>query len=238
MSIHISGTLCKVAPRVLLPGDPLRAKFIAEKYLDSPVCHNEIRGMYGYTGKWKGVSVSVQGTGMGMPSHSIYVHELVNFHGSKCLIRVGTCGSLQEDVAIRDTIMALGACTDSAMISKQFHGMHFAPTANWELATQAAHTAHEMNLNLKTGNVFTTDTFYDEHPDDWKLWAKYGVLAVEMEAAALYTIASRYKVKALCLLTVSDSLVTHAQTTSEEREKTFTTMIELALDSIINVDTE
>lgn len=237
MSLHIrSGEKAAIAPRVLLPGDPLRAKFMADNFLESPVCYNEIRSMYGFTGKWKGVPVSIQGTGMGMPSHSIYVHELINFHGARSLIRVGTCGALQETVDIRDTIMALGASTDSAMIAKRFHGMYFAPTANWELAARAAQAAKDMNLDLKIGNVFTTDTFYDENPEDWRVWAKYGVLAVEMEAAALYTIAARFGVKALCILTVSDSLVTNIQTTAEDREKSFTQMVELALDTIIKVD--
>jgi len=234
MSIHIGADEGAVAPRILLPGDPLRARFIAENYLDAPSCYNEIRGMYGYTGSYKGVRVSVQGTGMGMPSHSIYVHELINHYGVKTLIRVGSCGSLQESVRIRDLVMALSASTNSAMLAQRFNGMGFAATASWNLASSAAKLASEMGLEMKTGSVLSTDSFYNENTEAWKLWAQYGVLAVEMEAAALYTLAARFGVEALCLLTVSDSLVTGDETTSEEREKTFTQMMEVALETAIN----
>jgi len=236
MSIHIGAPEGAIAPRVLLPGDPLRARFIAENYLDDAECYNEVRGMYGYTGAYKGVPVSVQGTGMGMPSHSIYVHELINSYGAKTLVRVGSCGSLQESVRIRDLVMGISASTNSSMVHQRFDGMTYAPTANWELASQAARCAEELSLDLKTGNILSNDSFYDEDPEIWKTWASYGVLAVEMEAAALYVLAARFGVKALCLLTVSDSLVTREETTSEEREKTFTSMMELALETVIRVD--
>ncbi len=237
MSVHIGAPEDAIAERVLLPGDPMRAKFIAENYLENPQRYNEVRGMYGYTGQYRGCRVSVQGTGMGMPSHMIYVHELINFYGVKSLIRVGSCGALQESIKIRDIVMALSASTNSAMLTERFNGMTFAPAAHWTLAAQTAHTAHKLGIDLKVGNVFSSDTFYNEDPEAWKLWARYGVLAVEMEAAALYTAAARYGVKALCLLTVSDSLVSREETSSEEREKTFTQMMELALDTIIEVDT-
>ena len=189
----------------------------------------------GYTGQYKGYDVSVQGTGMGMPSHMIYVHELINFYGAKSLIRVGSCGALQETIKIRDLLMALSASTNSGMLADRFDGMNFAPAADWSLAAGAAQTAKSLGLELKVGTVFSSDTFYSENPDAWKLWAKYGIMAVEMEAAALYTAAARFGVKALCLLTVSDSLVSHEETSSQERETTFTQMMELALDTIIGV---
>ena len=236
MSIHIAAPDGAIAPRVLLPGDPLRAKFIADNYLDDAEKYNDVRGMYGFTGTYKGIPVSVQGTGMGMPSHAIYVHELINSYGAKTLVRVGSCGSLQPEVKIRDVVMGLSASTNSSMVPQRFNGMSFAPTADWHLVSTAAERASELGLNIKCGNILSSDTFYDEDPDIWKLWAKYGVMAVEMEAAALYTLAARFGVRALCLLTVSDSLVTKEVTTSEEREKTFTQMMELALETVIRVE--
>lgn len=236
MSIHIGAPEGAIAPRVLLPGDPLRARFIAENYLENSECYNEVRGMYGYTGTYKGVRVSVQGTGMGMPSHAIYVHELINSYGAKTLIRVGSCGSIQTEIKLRDVVLALSASTNSSMVNQRFEGMNFAPTADWSLIEKASRKAAEMGMSIKAGNILSSDVFYDEDPESWKKWAKYGVLAVEMEAAALYTQAARFGVKALCLLTVSDSLVSKEETTSEEREKTFTQMMELALETAIGID--
>lgn len=237
MSIHIGAPEGAIASRVLLPGDPLRARFIADNYLEGAECYNEVRGMYGYTGTYKGIEVSVQGTGMGMPSHSIYVHELINFYGAKTLIRVGSCGSIQPGIKLRDIVLGLSASTNSSMVNQRFNGMNFAPTASWDLIEKATGCASEMGISIKPGNILSSDVFYDEDPDSWKLWAGYGVLAVEMEAAALYTLAARFGVKALCLLTVSDSLVSREETTSEEREKTFTQMMELALETAIGIDT-
>jgi len=234
MSIHIGASKNAIAPRVLLPGDPLRARFIAENYLNDVRQYNEVRGMYGYTGTYKGSEVSVQGTGMGMPSHAIYVHELINFYGAKTLIRVGSCGSLQPGIALRDIILAISASTNSAMISRRFDGMNFAPTADWELISTAAKCAQRLGIDIKAGGILSSDVFYDEDSESWKDWAKYGVLAVEMEAAALYTLASRFGVKSLCILTVSDSLVFREETSAHEREKTFTRMMELALETAID----
>lgn len=236
MSIHIGTPEGAIAPRVLLPGDPLRARFIAENYLENAKCYNDVRGMYGYTGTYKGFDVSVQGTGMGMPSHSIYVHELINSYGARILIRVGSCGSIQPEIKMRDLVLALSASTNSAMVSQHFGGMNFAPTADWDLIKKATQCAGELGLDIKAGNILSSDVFYDEDPESWKNWAKYGVLAVEMEAAALYTLAARFGIRALCLLTVSDSLVSREETTSEEREKTFTQMMELALETAIGID--
>jgi purine-nucleoside phosphorylase len=236
MSIHIGAEDGAIAPRVLLPGDPLRAKFIAETYLTNPVCYNEVRGMYGYTGTYKGYAISVQGTGMGLPSHAIYIHELINNYGARTLIRVGSCGSFQPTLKPRDLVLALSASTNSAMVSQRFNGMNYAPTADWDLIQEATRQANELGLSIKAGNVLSSDSFYDEDTEAWKNWARYGVLAVEMETAALYTIAARFGVKALCLLTVSDSLITREETTSAEREKTFTKMMQLALDTAIGVE--
>ncbi|KGM38607.1 Purine nucleoside phosphorylase [Olavius algarvensis spirochete endosymbiont] len=237
MSIHIEASKTAVAPRVLLPGDPLRAKFIAENYLSDTRRYNEVRGMYGYTGIYKGKQISVQGTGMGMPSHAIYVHELINFYDVKTLIRIGSCGSMQPNIGLRDIILAISASTNSAIINRRFDGMNFAPTANWELITVATKHAQNLGIDIKAGNILSSDVFYDEDPESWKNWAKYGVLAVEMEAAALYTLASQFGVRALCILTVSDSLVSGEKTSAQEREKSFTQMMELALETAVEIDT-
>lgn len=230
MSIHIGAKDGEIAETILLPGDPLRAKFIAESMLEDVITYNEVRGMYGFTGTYKGKKVSVQGTGMGLPSISIYVDELINSYGVKNLIRVGTCGSLQEDVKIRDVILAMSASTDSSINKIRFNGRDYAPTASFELLKRAYDIAEERDISVKVGNIFTSDTFYHDDPNAWKIWAKFGALAVEMETAALYTLAAKYHVNALTLLTVSDSLITGEETTSQERQETFTKMIEIALD--------
>ncbi|HZW82531.1 MAG TPA: purine-nucleoside phosphorylase, partial [Candidatus Deferrimicrobium sp.] len=221
MSTHIGANKGAIAKTVLLPGDPLRAKFVAENFLENVSCYNEIRGMYGYTGTYKGKPVSVQGSGMGMPSISIYVNELITEYGVENLIRIGTCGSLQADIHIKDVILAMSASTDSNINKIRFNNMDYAPTANFELLQKAYTAASKDNIPVKVGNILSTDTFYGDDPDDWKLWAKFGVLAVEMEAAALYTLAAKYKANALAILTVSDSLVTHEASSAEERQKTF-----------------
>lgn len=230
MSIHIGAKEDAVANTVLLPGDPLRAKFIAENFLEDVVCYSEVRGMYGYTGTYKGKRVSVQGTGMGIPSISIYVNELIQSYNVKNLIRIGTCGSMHKDVKIRDIVIAMSACTDSSVNKLRFNGMDYAPTANFELLKKAYDSAVAKGIEPKVGSILTSDTFYHDDPDTWKKWAKFGVIAVEMETAALYTIAAKYGCRALTLLTVSDSIVTGELTSSKERETTFTNMMEIALD--------
>lgn len=230
MSIHIEAKEGEIAKTVLLPGDPLRAKFIAENLLTDVKCYNQVRGMFGYTGTYQGKRVSVQGTGMGIPSISIYVSELINSYQVENLIRVGTCGSLQETVKIRDVIIAMSASTDSNINKIRFQGKDFAPTASFKLVKRAYDQAVEQGIPVKVGSVFTSDTFYSDDPDDWKIWAKFGVMAVEMETAALYTLAAKHNVNALTLLTVSDSLITGEQTTSQERQETFKSMINLALE--------
>jgi len=229
MSIHIGAAKGDIADTVLLPGDPLRAKMIAETFLENPVCYNEVRGMLGYTGTYQGKPVSVQGTGMGIPSISIYVNELINEYGVKNLIRVGTCGALQEKVGVRDVVLAMGACTDSNVNNLRFKGMNYAPTASFELLTKAAKAAEVKNITPHVGNIMTSDTFYQDDSESWKLWAHYNVLAVEMETAELYTLAAKHGVKALAVLTVSDHIVTQEITSAEERQNTFKQMIEIAL---------
>ncbi len=230
MSIHIGAKEGDVASTVLLPGDPLRAKYIAENFLTDAICYNQVRGMYGYTGTYKGKSVSIQGTGMGIPSISIYVNELITNYKAKSLIRIGSCGSMQADIKIREVILAMSASTDSHINKIRFNGMDYAPTASFNLLKRAHDIALEKDIPIKIGSVLTSDTFYNDDPNSWKHWANYGILAVEMETAVLYTLAAKFKVNALSILTVSDSLVTREETTSEERQKTFNQMVEVALE--------
>ena len=233
MSVHIAAKNGEIADTVLLPGDPKRAKWIAENFLENAVCYTDIRGMLGFTGTYKGKRISVQGTGMGIPSMSIYITELMKDYGVKTLIRVGSAGSYQEDVKIRDIVVALSTSTDSNINNRRFKGASFAPTVNFDLLSKVLKTAEEKNIKIKAGNILTSDEFYNDDPTYFKKWAEFGVLAVEMETAALYTLASKYKVKALSILTISDSLVSPEITSSEEREKTFNEMIELALETAI-----
>lgn len=230
MSIHINAEQGDIASTVLMPGDPLRAKFIAEKFLQKAVCYNEVRGMYGYTGFYKGKRISVQASGMGVPSISIYAHELITSYNVKNIIRIGTCGSLQENVKIKDVIMAMSASHDSNINLQRFDGMTYAPTASFQLLEKAYHTAQKLGIEVKVGNIFTTDTFYHDNPKDWKRWADFGVLAVEMETVGLYTLAAKHGINALTILTVSDSLVTGEATSAEDRQTTFTQMMNIALE--------
>ena len=233
MSVHIAAKNSEIADTVLLPGDPKRAKWIAENFLENAVCYTDIRGMLGFTGTYKGKRISVQGTGMGIPSISIYITELMKDYGVKTLIRVGSAGSYQEDVKIRDIVVALSTSTDSNINNRRFKGASFAPTVNFDLLSKVLKTVEEKNIKIKAGNILTSDEFYNDDPSYFKKWAEFGVLAVEMETAALYTLASKYKAKALSILTISDSLVSPEITSSEEREKTFNEMIELALETAI-----
>ncbi len=233
MSTHINAPEGAIAQAILLPGDPLRAKFIAENFLENPVCYSEVRGMFGFTGTYKGKKVSVQGTGMGQPSLSIYVNELFQFYNVQTAIRVGTCGAINKNIHVRDTILANSACTDSAIITQRFGNLHYAPSANFDLLYTAYNKAKENNINVAVGPCASSDLFYDDN-SNWKKWAEYGVLGVEMEAAELYTLAAKYNRKALAILTVSDHIITGEQTTAEERQVTFKDMIKIALETAIN----
>ena len=231
MSTHINAADGTVASAVLLPGDPLRAKFIAENFLENAVCYNEIRGMFGFTGTYKGKKVSVQGTGMGQPSFSIYATELFKFYGVETAVRIGTCGAINADVKVRDTILANAACSDSSLISQRFGSLHFAPSATFPLLHKAYTKSTELGIKTFVGTVASSDLFYDDN-ENWKKWAEYGVLGMEMEAAELYTLAAKFHRNALAILTVSDNILTGEQTTAEERQKTFKDMIILALETV------
>lgn len=230
MSIHIEAQKGEVAETVLLPGDPLRAKWIAETYLENPKCYNRVRNMFGFTGIYKGKKISVQGTGMGVPSISIYAHELINEFNVKNLIRVGSAGSYQKSIHLRDIVIAMAASSTSAINQARFQGADFAPTANFGLFQKAIEAAKVKGIKVKAGNVLTSDVFYADEFESFQKWSKFGVLCVEMETSGLYTIAAKHGVNALSLLTISDSLVTGEKTTSEERENTFSDMVEIALD--------
>lgn len=236
MSTHIEANSKRIAPHVLLPGDPLRAKYIAENFLQNHFCYNEVRGMLGYSGYYKTVPVSIQGTGMGIPSISIYATELFRQYNVKYAVRVGTCGAMQPDVKLRDIILAEGACTDSDFNHYQFAGT-YCPIANFEMLRGAYKKAGERGLAVKVGNVYSTDIFYNADKPGEDMWSKYGVLGVEMETAALYTLAAKNGVKAMSVLTVSDSGFTKEVMTSEERRSSLDSAIELALDTLI-MDTD
>ncbi|WP_026689151.1 purine-nucleoside phosphorylase [Alteribacter aurantiacus] len=236
MSVHIGAKEGEIAESILLPGDPLRAKYIAENFLEDVTCYNEVRGMLGYTGTYKGKRISVQGTGMGVPSISIYVHELINSYGVKNLIRVGTCGAFQKDVKVRDVILAMSASSDSGVNQRYFGGIDFAPTADFGLLKSAYDGAVASGLNVRVGNVFTSDVFYNDYKDTVQKLADHQVLAVEMESSALYTIAARFGVNALSVLTVSDHLITGEETSSQERQETFNEMVEVALTAAIEAE--
>src|SRR5690625_1313731 len=219
MSIHIGAKKGEIAETILLPGDPLRAKYIAETYLDNVIQYNNVRGMLGFTGTYDGQRISVQGSGMGVPSISIYVNELINEYDVKRLIRVGTCGGIVDDVNIRDIIIAQGATTDSQVNRMTFGGIDYAPLANYELLKTAVDITNTYPVTSHIGNVFTSDTFYrDDSETLHTLLARYQVLAVEMETSALYTLAAKFNRQALSILTVSDHVVTGEQTSAEERE--------------------
>jgi len=234
MSIHIGAKDGDIAEAVLLPGDPLRAKFVAENFLEKPVEYNNVRNMLGFTGTYKGKRVSVQGTGMGIPSISIYANELFREYGVKRAIRIGTAGSINKDVHVRDMVLAMSACTDSGANNIRFGGRNYAPTASFSLINKAWDIAVSKDLKPKAGPVVSADMFYTEDPEEWKLWAKFGCLALEMECAELYTLAAKYRREALCILTISDSIITGEATTAEERQTSFTHMMEVALETAIS----
>lgn len=232
MTAHIyAAQKGEIAESILLPGDPLRAKFIAENFLDSPKCYNEIRGMLGYTGTYKGVPVSVQGTGMGMPSMGIYSWELIKDYGVQNLIRVGSAGSFSQKVKIRDIVFGVAASTDSNYVHTFGINGTYAPCADFDLLLKAKACADKLEIPVHAGNIVSCDVFYEQQEDWWQRWAQMGVMAVEMEAAALYMNAAYLGARALCIVTISDHFITSEQSTSEEREKTFTDMMKIALET-------
>lgn len=236
MSLHIEAAKGQIAPTVLLPGDPLRAKFLAEKYLDNPVCHNTIRNMLGYTGTYKGVPVSIQGTGMGMPSMGIYSWELITEYGCRNLIRIGTAGSFNEKIKVRDIVAGISASTDSNYAHAFDVPVGYAPTVSETILHNLEKSSEELDIPVHYGNIVSCDVFYEIAPDWWKKWADMGVLAVEMEAAALYMNAAYHGVNALAMMTISNDFITGDETTPEERETTFTEMMKLSLDTAIKCE--
>ncbi len=230
---HISASAGEFAEAVLLPGDPLRASYIAEHFLDGAVQVNAVRNMLGYTGTFEGMPVSVIGTGMGIPSASIYITELISEYGVKRLVRVGSCGAISESLALRDIVVAIGACTDSGVNRLRYGGWDFAATADFDLARAAVDAAAAAEIPVKVGNVHSADLFYNPRKDSFEIMGSMGVLAVEMEAAGLYGVAAERGARALAILTVSDHITTGAQTTSEERERTLGDMVEVALRALV-----
>ncbi|MGF7032739.1 purine-nucleoside phosphorylase [Paenibacillus mucilaginosus] len=235
MSVHIGAKPGDIAETVLMPGDPLRAKYIAETYLENIVCYNEVRGMLGFTGTYQGKRVSVQGSGMGLPSMSIYANELITEYGVKNLIRVGTCGGMQEHVRVRDVVLAQAACTDSSMNRHVFGGYDFAPVASFPLLLAAYEHGTAKGMKLHVGNVFSSDSFYRDDKSVVQKLMAHGVLGVEMETTALYTLAAKHGVNALTILTVSDHLITGEETTAAERQSTFNDMMIVALDTAVSL---
>ena len=229
---HIGAREGEIADRVIMAGDPLRAKFMAERFLENPVQYNAVRGMLGFTGTYKGKRVSVQGHGMGMPSIGIYSYELFNFYGVKRIIRTGSAGSINAGVKMGDVVIGMGSCTDSNYASQYGLPGTFAPIADFGLVRAAVEKAEELGVRYKVGNIVASDFFYGDDADSWKQWQKMGVLAVEMEAAALYMNAARCGGEALCICTISDSLVTGEACSAEERQTSFTNMMDIAFGII------
>lgn len=231
MTVHIGAKLGQIAETVLLPGDPYRAKWAAETFLTDVELVNEVRGMLGFTGLWNSNRVTIQGSGMGMPSLSIYVNELIKDYDAKTLIRIGSCGGMQPQVAIRDVIIAMSATTITSPSSGFFKEVNYAPTADWSLLRAAVAASEAKGVKPHVGGIYSSDVFYDERPDLNEQMVRHGILGVEMEAAELYTLAARYQRRALAVLTVSDHLQTGEALPSDQRERSFGDMVEIALEA-------
>lgn len=229
---HISAPEGAFAGSILLPGDPLRARYIAETFLDDAVVVTSVRNMLGFTGSYRGTPVSTMGTGMGVPSAAIYVTELIRFYGVRRLVRVGSCGGISPDVKMREAILAIGAATDSATNRTRYNGWDYAPTANFDLLRAAADAAAAMGIKTHVGNLHTSDLFYNTYQNSLEIWQRMGILAVEMETAGLYAIAAEERAQALSIVTVSDHLVTGEVTSPDERERTFDEMVRIALEAL------
>ncbi len=231
MTIHIGAKPGEIAETVLMPGDPLRAKWAAERFLDNPVCVNEVRGMLGYTGMWRGNRVTIHGSGMGMPSLSIYANELIRDYGVKTLIRIGSTGAMQSHIGLRDVVLAMTASSMSTPSRGIFKELNFAPCADFGLLQAAYQAAQAKGSSVHVGGIYSSDVFYDERPDLNEQMTRHGVLAVEMEAAELYILAARHGCRALAALTVSDHLVTGEAMPSDQRQSSFSDMVEIALEA-------
>ena len=231
MTVHIGAQPGEIAETVLMPGDPLRAKWAAETFLDAPKLVNEVRGMLGFTGTWKGNPVTIHGSGMGMPSLSIYANELIKDYGAKTLIRIGSTGAMQEHVKLRDVVLAMTASTISTPSKGFFKELNYAPCADYGLLERAVQAAKTKSIQTHVGGIYSADVFYDERPDLNEQMTRHGILAVEMEAAELYTVAARYGRRALAVLTVSDHLLTGEALPSADRQTSFGDMVEIALEA-------
>lgn len=227
---HNGAQLGDIAKTVLMPGDPLRAKYIADTYLEDVVCFNTVRNMFGYTGTYKGKKISVMGGGMGIPSIGIYSYELYSFYGVESIIRIGSAGGFQDDIHVRDIVIGMGACTDSNFANQYGLPGTYAPIASYELVAKAAKIAEEKNIKTVVGNVLSSDVFYNANKNANNLWKEMGVLCVEMEAAGLYMNAAKLGKKALAILTISDHLYTGEALSAEDRQNTFNEMMEIALE--------
>ncbi|MGV3345009.1 purine-nucleoside phosphorylase [Enterobacteriaceae bacterium LUAb1] len=230
---HINAQPGDFADVVLMPGDPLRAKHIAETFFEKASEVNHVRGMLGYTGTYKGRTISVMGHGMGIPSCSIYAKELITEFGVKKIIRVGSCGAVRADVKLRDVVIGIGACTDSGVNRQRFNGYDFAAIADFDMVRHAVDAAKNLGVEARVGNIFSADLFYTPNPQMFDVMEKYGILGVEMEAAGLYGVAAEFDAKALTICTVSDHIRTHEQTTAAERQTSFNDMIKIALESVL-----
>lgn len=233
MSTHIGAKPGEIAETVLLPGDPYRARWAAETFLKDAACVNQVRGMLGFTGTWKGRRVTIHGSGMGMPSLSIYANELIRDYGARTLVRIGSAGAMQEAVRLRDIVIAMTSSTLSTPSRGFFREMNFAPCADYGLLERAVAAARARGTRFHVGGIHSSDVFYDERPDLMEALRRHGVLAVEMEAAELYTVAARHGVRALAVLTISDHLLTHEALPAEDRERSFGEMIEIALEAAL-----
>ena len=231
MTVHIGAEPGRIAETVLMPGDPLRAEWAAHEFLENPVCVNRVRGMLGFTGTWKGNPVTIHGSGMGMPSLSIYANELIQEYGAKTLIRIGSCGAMQSHVNIRDVILAMTASSISTPSVGIFKELNFAPCANYQLLTAAETAARKLDAACHVGGIYSADVFYDERPDLNEMMTRHGILGVEMEAAELYNLAARHGARALAVLTVSDHLLTHEALPAEDRQSSFGDMVQIALEA-------
>jgi len=230
---HIAAQACDFAETVLMPGDPLRAEYIAQNFLEDAKLVTSVRNMFGYTGTYQGIRVSVMGSGMGIPSMSIYAHELYSQYGVENIIRVGSCGSINKDVKIRDVVIGMGACTDSGVNRSRIHGYDFSAIASWSLIEPAVQIARTQGATIHVGNIFSADLFYGPDATLFDALGAHGVLAVEMEAAGLYGVAASLGKNALAICTVSDHILTGEQTSSDERQNTFNDMVTIALDSVV-----
>ncbi|EIE51186.1 purine-nucleoside phosphorylase [Salipiger aestuarii] len=231
MTIHIGAEAGQIAETVLLPGDPLRAEWAAHNFLDNPVCVNRVRGMFGFTGTWNGHPVTIHGSGMGMPSLSIYANELIRDYGAKTLVRIGSCGAMQPAVGLRDVILGMTASSLSTPSRGIFRELNFAPCADFDLLQKAVVAARSIGATYHVGGLYSADVFYDERPDLNDIMTRHGILGVEMEAAELYNLAARHGVRALAVLTVSDHLLTHEALSAQDRQSSFGDMVRIALEA-------